>query len=120
MTDPEPLEPEPGRVRIGLVIALVAALALLCCGGGTAAFFLDGLNGSNNSNSFDSDCGKRGLVVDPNASFDRIGSLGDDQMHNAAIIIAVGQKMNVPPRGWVIAIATAPSCSRSPTGRSCR
>jgi murein DD-endopeptidase MepM/ murein hydrolase activator NlpD len=107
MTDPEPLEPEPRRARIGLLVALVAALALLCCGGGTAAFFLDGLNGSNNANSLNADCGKQGLVVDPNGSFDRIGSLGDDQMHNAAIIIAVGQKMNVPPRGWVIAIATA-------------
>src|SRR4029453_12564171 len=32
---------------------------------------------------------------------------GDEQMHNAAIIIAVGQRMKVPPRGWVIAIATA-------------
>jgi murein DD-endopeptidase MepM/ murein hydrolase activator NlpD len=106
-SDPAPVEPEPRRLRIGLVIALVAALALLCCGGGTAAFFLDGLNGSKNANTLDADCGKMGLVVDPNASVDRIGSLSDDQMHNAAIIIAVGQKMNVPPRGWVIAIATA-------------
>jgi murein DD-endopeptidase MepM/ murein hydrolase activator NlpD len=98
----------PRKVRIGLVIALVAGLALLCCGGGAAAFFLDGLSGSNNANSLlNADCGKMGLVVDPNHTFNRIGSLGDAQMRNAAIIIAVGQKMNVPPRGWVIAIATA-------------
>jgi murein DD-endopeptidase MepM/ murein hydrolase activator NlpD len=99
--------PEPRRLRIGLLVALVAALALLCCGGGTAAFFLDGLNGSKNADTLDADCGKQGLMVDPNGNHDRIGSLGDAQMHNAAIIIAVGQRMNVPPRGWVIAIATA-------------
>jgi murein DD-endopeptidase MepM/ murein hydrolase activator NlpD len=98
---------EPRRARVGLVIALTAALALLCCGGGSAAFFLDGLNGSNNSQTFSADCGKQGLVVDPNRTFHRIGSLGDAQMRNAATIIAVGQKMNVPPRGWVVAIATA-------------
>ncbi|GAA1804077.1 M23 family metallopeptidase [Planosporangium flavigriseum] len=98
---------EPRRIRIGLVIALTAALALLCCGGGTAAFFLDGLNGSTNSQAFGADCGKRGLVVDPNRTFERVGSLGDAQMRNAATIIAVGQKMQVPPRGWIIAVATA-------------
>ncbi|NJC69193.1 M23 family metallopeptidase [Planosporangium thailandense] len=98
---------EPRRARIGLVVALAAALALLCCGGGSAAFFLDGLNGSTTSQAFGADCGKKGLVVDPNHTFDRIGSLDDAQMRNAATIIAVGQKMNVPPRGWVIAIATA-------------
>jgi murein DD-endopeptidase MepM/ murein hydrolase activator NlpD len=98
---------EPRRIRLGLVVALTAALALLCCGGGTAAFFLDGLNGSTNSQAFGADCGKQGLIVDPNRTFERIGSLGDAQMRNAATIIAVGQKMKVPPRGWVIAVATA-------------
>jgi murein DD-endopeptidase MepM/ murein hydrolase activator NlpD len=88
-------------------VALVAALALLCCGGGTAAFFLDGLNGSKSTDALSADCGKQGLAVDPAGAIDRIGSLGDAQMRNAAIIIAVGQKMRVPPRGWVIAIATA-------------
>src|SRR5262249_11253859 len=35
------------------------------------------------------------------------GSLAPEQMRNAAIIVRVGQQMQVPPRGWVIAIATA-------------
>jgi murein DD-endopeptidase MepM/ murein hydrolase activator NlpD len=98
---------EPRRGRIALLVALTAALALLCCGGGTAAFFLDGLGGSKNSTAFGTDCGKQGQVIDPNSNVDRMGSLSDAQMRNAAIIIATGQKMNVPPRGWVIAIATA-------------
>jgi murein DD-endopeptidase MepM/ murein hydrolase activator NlpD len=98
---------EPRRARIGLLIALTATLALLCCGGGSAAFFLDGLNRDTNSQTLSMDCGKQGLVVDPNRTFERLGSLSDVQMRNAAIIIAVGQKMKVPPRGWVVAIATA-------------
>jgi murein DD-endopeptidase MepM/ murein hydrolase activator NlpD len=102
-TDP----PEPRRVRIGLLVALTAALALLCCGGGTVAFFLDGLNNSKTMNTFSAACGRPGLVVDPNGDLERLGSLDAAQMRNAAVIIAVGQQMNIPPRGWVVAIATA-------------
>jgi murein DD-endopeptidase MepM/ murein hydrolase activator NlpD len=36
-----------------------------------------------------------------------VDTLGDAQMRNAATIIEVGARRNVPPRGWVIAIATA-------------
>jgi murein DD-endopeptidase MepM/ murein hydrolase activator NlpD len=102
MTEPE----RPRTLRIGLLIALTAALALLCCGGGAASFFLDGLS-ARNDNAQSAACGQPGLTVDPHQQYGRIGSLGEDQMHNAAVIIAVGQKMNVPPRGWVVAIATA-------------
>ncbi|WP_432832742.1 hypothetical protein [Dactylosporangium sp. CA-092794] len=31
----------------------------------------------------------------------------DPQVHNAAIIVATGQQLKVPARGWVIAVATA-------------
>jgi murein DD-endopeptidase MepM/ murein hydrolase activator NlpD len=104
MTEPE----RPRGVRIGLLIALTAALALLCCGGGAASFFLDGLNGAKDDKAtLTAACGRQGLTVDPNQRYGRIGRLGEDQMRNAAVVIAVGQKMNVPPRGWVVAIATA-------------
>jgi len=33
--------------------------------------------------------------------------LSPEQARNAAVIVAVGQRMNVPVRGWVIAVATA-------------
>jgi murein DD-endopeptidase MepM/ murein hydrolase activator NlpD len=98
---------QPRRIRPGLVLALVAALTLLCCGGGTVSFFLDALSKPDGSTAFAAGCGKTGLVVDPKGKLDRVGYLDEEQMRNAAIIIAVGQKMNVPPRGWVIAIATA-------------
>lgn len=101
---------EPARRagrRGALVIALTAALALLCCGGGTGAFFLAGLGGDTTGpvNS-KLGCGQSG-PIDPKARLPRAGSLGDEQMHNAAIIISTGAKTHVPPRGWVIAVATA-------------
>jgi murein DD-endopeptidase MepM/ murein hydrolase activator NlpD len=100
-----------GRRRLppGLVVALVAALFLLCCGGGVVSFFLN--TASNNSTQGASGCGNT-KVVDVNTKLPKIAALGTDQMRNAAIIIHVGQEMKVPPRGWVIAIATALQESR--------
>jgi murein DD-endopeptidase MepM/ murein hydrolase activator NlpD len=99
---------QPRRARVGLIVALVAALTLLCCGGGSAAFFLDALNGnSTRTTTLGAQCGRTGATVDPNGTFERVESLGEAQMRNAAIIIAAGQKLNVPPRGWVVAVATA-------------
>jgi murein DD-endopeptidase MepM/ murein hydrolase activator NlpD len=102
----QPTEPPRRRPRLGMIIALVAGLALLCCGGTTAVFFLDGLSGDSGDSAFGFGCGKATLV-DPNGKLPRAGSLGEEQMHNAAVVIGVGQQMKVPPRGWVIAIATA-------------
>ena len=76
------------RLRVGLIVALVAALAVLCCGGTTAAYFLDNLNGSPGKDTAGgADCGVPGHVIDVNVKIDRISSLGDDQMKNAAVII---------------------------------
>ncbi len=36
-----------------------------------------------------------------------IGQWSSSQVANAAIIVAVGQQLHVPPRGWVIAVAVA-------------
>jgi murein DD-endopeptidase MepM/ murein hydrolase activator NlpD len=94
------------RRRLGILAAAAMVLAIVCCVGGTAAFFLDGLNPSPaNRATGPLACG--GKVVDVNAKLPSINSLGDTQIHNAAVIISVGQQMGVPPRGWVIAIATA-------------
>jgi murein DD-endopeptidase MepM/ murein hydrolase activator NlpD len=40
-------------------------------------------------------------------SYPRIGQWGPSQVTNAATIIAVGQRLNIPSRGWVVALATA-------------
>jgi murein DD-endopeptidase MepM/ murein hydrolase activator NlpD len=85
---------------------LGVTLTLLCCVGGTVAFFLEGLSNATNNAAFGAGCGGKTVEVD-NAKLPRLSQLGDQQMHNAAVVVSVGQRMTVPPRGWVIAIATA-------------
>jgi murein DD-endopeptidase MepM/ murein hydrolase activator NlpD len=93
--------------RPGLIVALVAALLLLCMGGATGAVFF-GLNGDSNNalTTSASGCGL-GQGIDPSAKLPGVGGFDADQMRNAAIIIQVGQQLKVPPRGWVIGVATA-------------
>jgi murein DD-endopeptidase MepM/ murein hydrolase activator NlpD len=98
------------RVRPGLVLALAAALVLLCCGGGVGAFFLNAANQPTDP-TIGAACGTAAML-DINAKLPDIASLDADQMKNAAVIISVGQQMKVPPRGWVIAIATSLQESR--------
>lgn len=100
----------PGRRpvrRAGLLIALTATLALLCCGGSVSAFFLGNLGGLDDNplmNTFG--CGEDGLI-DLDGELPTVEKLNEAQMRNAATIIEVGVSLSVPPRGWVIAIATA-------------
>ena len=42
----------------------------------------------------------------------QVGTCTSEQVANAATIVAVGQRLSVPPRGWVIAVATAMQESR--------
>jgi murein DD-endopeptidase MepM/ murein hydrolase activator NlpD len=97
---------EPRRGRVALAVALTAALALLCCGGGLSVFFLSGIF-DEDTDVFGYGCGAATVIDPKNPKLPRAGQLGDEQMRNAAIIIQVGQQMQIPPRGWVIAVATA-------------
>ncbi|MEU7674475.1 M23 family metallopeptidase [Micromonospora taraxaci] len=87
---------------------LTGVLLLLCCTGGTAAFFLSGLGGDaeDGDNLAGWGCGPV-RPVDIVGELPRFTEYGDAQVRNAAIIIKVGQDMGVPSRGWVIALATA-------------
>ncbi|WP_213453925.1 peptidoglycan DD-metalloendopeptidase family protein [Rhizomonospora bruguierae] len=101
----------PGR-RFILLISLTVALALLCCGGTVVGYFLGGLGGSDEPDLASTmGCGE-GDPIDPNAKMPSISAYGPEQMRNAAIIINVGKRMGVPPRGWVVAVATAMQESR--------
>jgi murein DD-endopeptidase MepM/ murein hydrolase activator NlpD len=87
--------------------ALTATLALLCCCGGTAAFFLTDPSAEGDTLLRAAlGCGERG-PVDPNGTLPTIAGYSESQVRNAAIIINVGAEMDVPVRGWVIAVATA-------------
>lgn len=93
--------------RIALLVALVSTLALLCCGGSISAILLGGLNGEKDDLSlYSTGCGTGG-PLDPDAKLPRISPYGMTQMRNAAIIINTGASLKLPPRAWVIAVATA-------------
>jgi len=101
-----------GRVRRGARRVVAATLASLT----TVALCLVGIAFSLLSESIDdtvdvAGCGT-GELVDPTGEMPPIAELIEDQVRIAAIIVRVGQDMNVPPRGWVIAVATALQESR--------
>ena len=95
----------PRRVRALIAATVTTVLTIMCCGGGAAAYFFTDLGGRSDDYGFG--CGMGTSAVDPDGDLPRVGSLGEAQIHNAAIIIQVGQQLNIPPRGWVIAVATA-------------
>jgi murein DD-endopeptidase MepM/ murein hydrolase activator NlpD len=102
----------PRPRRVVLLIALVATLTLLCCGGTVSALLLGGFGGDQDDLSlYSSGCGTGG-PIDPEGKLPRLRAYGPAQIKNAAIIISVGKNMKLPPRAWVIAVATAMQESR--------
>jgi murein DD-endopeptidase MepM/ murein hydrolase activator NlpD len=87
--------------------SVVGLIVLSVCG--ITAWFLTGL--VRDAPLYALGCGSDD-AVDPNAPMPRVVGLIEEQVRNAAIIISVGQDMSVPPRGWVIAVATALQESR--------
>jgi murein DD-endopeptidase MepM/ murein hydrolase activator NlpD len=92
--------------KIVLLVASVATLALLCCGGGLAAALFGQLSDESSNLTTSFGCGKGG-PVDPNSKLPRVGQYDSTQLHNAAVIIKTGADLKLPPRAWVIAVATA-------------
>ena len=82
-----------GKVAI-VAVAFVAGLILLIGAGAVAV--VQSVFGSSGA-----DCSPAGSSASSTAGFDA------QQMANAAIIVAIGKQMNVPARGWVVAIAAA-------------
>jgi murein DD-endopeptidase MepM/ murein hydrolase activator NlpD len=99
--------PRPRRV-VALLVALTAALALLCCGGAVSALFLGTFDNPKEENLslLGGNCGAGG-PIDPEGDLPGVGSYSKEQIKNAAIIITVGKQLKLPPRAWVIAVATA-------------
>jgi murein DD-endopeptidase MepM/ murein hydrolase activator NlpD len=94
------------RRRMIALFATLLAVPLLCCGGAVAMVFISLQNGAaQQAQTSATGCG--GPVIDVAVKVPSVASLRADQVRNAATIIRVGQQMTVPPRGWVIAVATA-------------
>ncbi|GAA3382743.1 M23 family metallopeptidase [Cryptosporangium minutisporangium] len=103
---PPDTDGSPNRVRKFVVvgIALLAVSALLCLGFTPMVFNSVVQSMRDSAENAQEGCGSLGFTVDDKVKID---GLAADQLQNAATIIGVGQKMQVPPRGWVIALATA-------------
>jgi len=98
--------PRPARraLRRVVVAASGAFMIMLLCAFGAALALLDGLSGDDAA-TYNLGCG--GTAVDPAGAMPGIAELIEDQVRIAAVIVKVGQDRSVPPRGWVIAVATA-------------
>ncbi|HEX5741526.1 MAG TPA: M23 family metallopeptidase [Pilimelia sp.] len=103
----------PRVSRGALALGATALLALLCCGGGVTAVFLTdvgGISGVGAVNTMQG-CGEQGLLPLTD-KLPSVRGLSTSQLTNAAVIIRVGRQMGVPPRGWVVGVATAMQESR--------
>jgi murein DD-endopeptidase MepM/ murein hydrolase activator NlpD len=104
-----------GRRRVVLTLAATTALTLLCCGGLASAYFFGGFagggaNGGAANASLAACGGNADAVLD--GALPSVASLDSEQAHDAAVIIKAGADRRIPPRGWVIAVATALQESR--------
>jgi murein DD-endopeptidase MepM/ murein hydrolase activator NlpD len=103
-------QPARRMLRRTLIAAASAGLLCLVCLGGVTLTLLGGLSGEE-APTFALGCGN-GQRVDPNGVLPGVGGLAEPQVRNAAVVVSVGQEMGVPPRGWVIGVATALQESR--------
>ncbi|HEX6076092.1 MAG TPA: M23 family metallopeptidase [Micromonosporaceae bacterium] len=100
------MSPRLSSKRIAVAAAITAVLVLLLCGGVGMAVIGGLLNAQAGPYAAMIGCGN-GDLVDIGADRPQVGGLDSEQMHNAAIIVQVGQRMPLPPRAWVIAVGTA-------------
>jgi murein DD-endopeptidase MepM/ murein hydrolase activator NlpD len=88
-----------GRLVTGVAVGFVALVVLVA---GAAAGVAGSLFGGGGGAGGGPGCA--GAVITPGAA---PAGLTAEQTRNASVIVAVGQRMRVPVRGWVIAVATA-------------
>ncbi|WP_018352323.1 M23 family metallopeptidase [Longispora albida] len=94
------------RKKVIIPAVMAGVLALLCCAGGITAALLGGLNPQEEQPGLNlAACGS-GSTIDLQ-KLPKLSEMTPEQMRNAALIVQEGQRLTVPPRGWVIAIGTA-------------
>jgi murein DD-endopeptidase MepM/ murein hydrolase activator NlpD len=96
-----------GRRALRRIVAAIATAIFVfaLCVFGAAFALIEGFLGPDTS-TFALGCGD-GRPVDPAGVMPTIPQLSEDQVRIAAVIVKIGQDLKVPPRGWVIAVATA-------------
>jgi murein DD-endopeptidase MepM/ murein hydrolase activator NlpD len=104
-TGVETEKPPPRRRKLLVLTAVLVGGSLLLCMGFAPTIFTTVISSMRDSaRNAQSGCGALGATVDDKTTID---GLAPDQLRNAVTVITVGQKLQIPPRGWVIAIATA-------------
>ncbi|MEO3780478.1 C40 family peptidase [Micromonospora sp. B11E3] len=96
------------RALAAIAVGVIAVLVL--CAGGIGALFTGGGTASAACYSAVGPDGQPLLptiIVSPPAPDGGGGVWDSEQTANAAVIVTVGAQLKVPPRGWVIALATA-------------
>ena len=108
-----------GKAAAGIAAAIIGML-LLCAG--TVGISLTGGAGTDTGTATSTSCdatlnvdgpttdrssGSRATAPTVAASYPPVGRWTSTQVGYAAIIIATGERLDVPVRGWVIAVATA-------------
>jgi hypothetical protein len=86
-----------GRLAAWIAGGLVVFLVLITAAAAGVVSSVFGGGGADGG-------GCLGAVTTPGAA---PAGLSSEQAHNAGVIVAVGERMRVPVRGWVIAVATA-------------
>jgi hypothetical protein len=93
-------------VRLGVLVVVLAAVGVVGLIGVGTVMWVSGLTSTPTAG-----CGYQGgtspLAVGPGAGAGPNGRPTDEQRQNAAIIVGVGQQLQVPERGQWIALATA-------------
>jgi murein DD-endopeptidase MepM/ murein hydrolase activator NlpD len=91
------------------VAAAFIAIVLLCSGLATTLIFGAGdpANGSCSTTTSSTSAGASPAGTAPSAGVGPIGRWNGEQVADAATVIAVGQALQVPARGLVVAVATA-------------
>jgi murein DD-endopeptidase MepM/ murein hydrolase activator NlpD len=105
ITDLVTARPARRPIRRWIVATGTAIVIVATCIAGTTIALLDGLIG-HDASTFALGCGND-RPVDPVGPMPPTAELAEDQVRIAAVITKVGQDLKVPPRGWVIATATA-------------
>lgn len=93
------------RSLIGVAVAVIAAIVL--CAGGIGALFTGGGGLVCAAPSGSTSPTATVASPPPGGAWPRVGRFDSEQVSHAATIIAAGTRLGVPPRGWVIALATA-------------
>ena len=92
-----------------LAVAVAVVAALILCTGAVAALFT-GTGGDPTlacGSPRDASSPAATVTPGPGGRWPAVGRWSSEQVGNAAAIVAAGTRLGVPPRGWVIALATA-------------